>query len=94
MLRKLDIAASWQRAKAEYAAATSERDQLRRELAWTKQKLAWTEQSLDDCTQAMRELRAATLARQRAECELAELRREHAIQRAREAERDPTAPLN
>jgi hypothetical protein len=40
------------------------------------------------------ELRAAVLARQKAEAELASLYRERAIQRAQRTERDPTAPLN
>jgi hypothetical protein len=42
---------------------------------------------------ALRELRAAVLARQQAEAELAALYRERAIIRARAAERDPTLPL-
>jgi len=40
-------------------------------------------------SEALRELRAAVRARQRAEAELASLYRERAIQRARAAERDP-----
>jgi len=42
----------------------------------------------------VRELRAAVLARQQAEAELAGLYRERAIARARAAERDPNAMLN
>jgi hypothetical protein len=42
----------------------------------------------------LRELRAAVLARQKAEAELAELYRERAIARARAAERDPNIPLH
>jgi hypothetical protein len=39
-------------------------------------------------------LRSATLARQRAAAEVADLRRLQAIGRARAAERDPATPLN
>jgi len=39
-------------------------------------------------------LRAAVLARQKAEAELRELYRERAIQRARAAERDASTPLH
>jgi hypothetical protein len=42
----------------------------------------------------MRELRAAVLARQQAEAELAGLYRERVIARARAAQRDPALPLN
>jgi hypothetical protein len=42
----------------------------------------------------LRELRAAVLARQKTEQELAALYREREIQKARAAQRDPTAPLN
>jgi hypothetical protein len=43
--------------------------------------------------EALQQLRAAVLARQKAEGELAELYRERAIRRAQAAERDPAAPL-
>ena len=49
---------------------------------------------LERVRSALDELRAAVIARQRGELELAELRRLQAIGRARTAERDPTAPLN
>ena len=49
---------------------------------------------LAECRAALDELRAATLARQRAEAELAGLYRERELARARAAERDPAAPLN
>ena len=43
---------------------------------------------------ALRELRAAVLARQQAEAELVSLYRERSIQRARATERDPGLLLN
>jgi hypothetical protein len=49
---------------------------------------------LTECRAALDELRAATLARQKAEAELASLYRERAIAGARAAERDPAAALN
>ena len=58
-----------------------------------KRQLAWTQQSVRELRDALRELRAAILARQRAEHELRELYRERAIARARAAERDPAARL-
>jgi hypothetical protein len=85
--RRLDVAACWQRAREQFAAVVAERDSLKVELDWTKQALAQT-------LEALRELRAAVLARQKAEAELAALYRERAIARARTAQRDPAAPLN
>jgi hypothetical protein len=58
-----------------------------------KRELAPTEQSLHECRDALRELRAAVLARQKAEDALAELYRERSIQRAQAAGRDPALPL-
>jgi hypothetical protein len=87
MLRKLDIARSWALAQAEHAAVVRERDQLRRELEWTKQ-------SLREVHAAAAELKAATAARIAVERELADLYRERAIQRARAVERDPSTALN
>ena len=49
---------------------------------------------LADCRAALDELRAATLARQKAEAELVGLYRERELARARAAERDPTLPLH
>jgi hypothetical protein len=49
---------------------------------------------LAECRAALDELRAPTLARQKAEAELASLYRERSIQRARAVERDPNAALN
>ena len=70
--RRLDVARSWQRAREAYASVVAERDALKRELAWTRQ-------SLDEIRAASAELRAAVLARQKAEAELASLYRERAI---------------
>ena len=86
MLRKVSIARSWQRAREAYASIVAERDALKRELEWTRQ-------SLDELRTALAELRAAVLARQKADAELASLYRERAIARAQAAERDPAAPL-
>jgi hypothetical protein len=85
--RRLDLARSWQRAREAHAAVVAERDRLKRELEWTKQ-------SLDEVRAAARELRAATLARMKAEDALASLYREREIARARAAERDPATSLN
>jgi len=70
-----------------FAAITEERDALQRELEWIQQQLI-------ELLSTVRELRAAVLARQQAEAELAGLYRERAIARARAAERDPNAMLN
>jgi len=85
--RRHDVARSWQLAKQQFAAVLAERDSLRRELAETRRER-------DDMHAALRELRAASLARMKAEAELAAVYRERAIQRARAAERDPNAALN
>jgi len=49
---------------------------------------------LEQARAAFDELRSVSLARQRAETEVAELRRMQAIGRARAAERDPATPLH
>jgi hypothetical protein len=85
--RRLDVARSWQLARQQFSAVVVERDALKRDLEWTKQSLA-------EVRDAMRELRAAVLARQQAEAELAGLYRERVIARARAAQRDPALPLN
>jgi len=61
----------------------------RTRLGW---ELAQTRKSLDEVREALRELQAAVLARQKAEAEPA-LYRERDIARARAAVRDPAAPL-
>jgi hypothetical protein len=86
-IHRIDVARSWALARQQFAAVVNERDHLRWELAQTKQ-------SLHECRSALAELRAAVLARQKAEHALAALYRERAIARARTAERDPTAMLN
>ena len=48
---------------------------------------------MDEARAAMKELRAATLARQKAEADLRDLYRERAIARAHAAERDPAQRL-
>jgi len=65
-IRRIDVARSWQRAREAYASVVAERDALKRELAWTRQ-------SLDELRGALRDLRAASLARMKAEAELASL---------------------
>jgi len=85
--RRINVAASWQRARAEFAALVAEREALKRELAWTQRSVCELRDALD-------ELRAAVLARHHAEAELAALYRERAITRAQAAQRDPNAALN
>ena len=58
-----------------YVSVVTERDVLRRDLA--------------ECRESLRELKAAVEARWQAEARLADLYREHAIQRALAAQRDP-----
>jgi hypothetical protein len=57
-------------------------------------ELADLRRELNEVRTAYFELRAAVLARQKAEAELAGLYREREIARARAAERDPNAALN
>ena len=61
--------------RAVAASLCQHRGRARRELAPTKQ-------SLHECRDALRELRAAVLARQKAQDALADLNRERSIQRA------------
>jgi hypothetical protein len=86
-VRRVDVARSWQLARQQFAAVVAERDRLKWELEWTKK-------SLDEVRDAMRELRAAVLARQQAEFQLAELYREREIARAKATERDIDQLLN
>jgi hypothetical protein len=60
----------------------------------TKVELKRVQIELNEARAAFDELRAAVLARQPAEVELAELRRLREIGRARAAERDPDQPLH
>jgi uncharacterized protein involved in exopolysaccharide biosynthesis len=90
--RRVDIRA-WHRARQEHAAVAAERDELKAENDALKRQLAWTLHELNDVTDALRELRMAVAARQKAEHALTDLHRERAIARAKAAERDPTLPL-
>jgi hypothetical protein len=84
---RVDIAASWRRAREQFAALAGERDALRQELADTKRELDAVRLLLND-------LSAAVLERNRAYDNVRVLRRERDIVRARHAERDPTRPLH
>jgi hypothetical protein len=86
-IRRIDVARSRALARRQFAAVIAERDSLKWELEWTKQSLAETRV-------ALRELKAAVLARHKAEAELASFYRERAIARAQAVERDPNAMLN
>ena len=87
MLRKVDVAASWARAKAEFAALRAERDELRRELAEIVRER-------DAVLARERELIACYYERQKAAVAFASLDRERRIERARRAERDPALSLH
>jgi hypothetical protein len=80
----LAFARAYAEARADLAAMN---DEHQRELADLRRELAETRALFD-------ELRAVTLARQRADAEVAELYRLRDIERAKAAERDPVAPLN
>jgi hypothetical protein len=84
---RVDVAQSWRRAREEFAAIVSERDQLRLDLA--RVRLA-RDQAID----LVRELQAAIMERNRADLDLHHLRREREIHRASLAVRDPAQPLN
>ena len=94
------IFAGWASAREMFANLTSERDQLRRELFERDRELEWTRRDLASAQQSVRELRdaitdmlAAKRAHETAKAELAALYRKHTLERAREAERDPTLPM-
>ena len=78
--RRINVAASWQLARTQYAAVVAELAEVKRER--------------DEFRAALAELRAAVTARWEAEARLAELYRERAIAGARAARRDPRAMLN
>jgi hypothetical protein len=84
---RVDIAASWRRAREQFAAIVSERDQLRLDLA--RVRLA-RDQAID----LVRELQAAIMERNKADCDLHHLRRERELHRARSTVRDPDTPLH
>jgi uncharacterized coiled-coil DUF342 family protein len=87
MLRKMDIARSWQLAREQFAALVAERDALKGELAEVRRER-------DDFRAVARELQAAVQARWQAEQRLARLYRERELARAEAAERNPTIPLH
>jgi len=70
------------------------RDELAELRARHVAEVAHLRRELDEVRAAFNELRAVSLARQRAEAEVAELRRRREIGRARAVERDPNAALN
>ena len=84
---RVDIAASWRRAREQFAALIAERDSLREDLARVRLQR-------DEALTLLDELRAAVRARHAAEVELAGLYRERELQRARAAARDPAQPLH
>ena len=84
---RVDIAASWRRAREQFAALMAERDNLREDLARVRDQR-------DEALSLLDELRAAIRARHSAEAELAGLYRERDIARARSAQRDPERPLH
>ena len=79
-VRRINVAASWQLARAQYASVVAELAEVRRER--------------DEFRAALAELRAAVIARWEAEARVAELYRQCAIARARAVERGPKAMLN
>jgi hypothetical protein len=85
--RRVDVAASWQRAREMFAAVVAERDALRVDLAAVRAQR-------DETLSLLRELQATVQARWAAEERLAGLYRECTIERARKAERDPAALLH
>ena len=78
--RRINVAASWQLARTQYAAVAAELAEVKRER--------------DEFRAALAELRAAVTARWEAEARLAQLYRERAISRARAVESDRNAMLN
>jgi len=84
---RVDIAASWRRAREQFAALMAERDNLREDLARVRDQR-------DEALSLLDKLRAAIRARHAAEAELAGLYRERDIARARSAQRDPERPLH
>ena len=69
------------------------RDEMREMRSRHVSEMARLRRELDNVRAAFNELRAVSQARQAAEAEVAELRRQRDLLRAFAAERDPTAPL-
>src|SRR5262245_8395136 len=87
MLRRVDMIRSLQLARQAYDDVCEQRDAYKRELELTMQQLA-------ELRDEVAELRAAVLAKHKADDALAKLYRERAITCAQAAERDPNAMLN
>jgi hypothetical protein len=88
--RRVLVTPGW----AHFASVAAERDQLKRDLEWTKRDLAMAQQSVREHRDTLNELLATRRAREMAEAELVRLYRERDLARARAAERDPNAALN
>jgi hypothetical protein len=86
--RRLIYAAGYRRAMAE---ARADLHRMNSEL---QREVATLRAELDEVRAAFDDLRSVSLARSKAEHELAELHRLREIARARATERDPTLPLN
>src|SRR5262249_12538319 len=93
-IRRINVAESWRRAKAQFAALRTECDVLKQELAMFERENQLLREQLAEARASNREMCAATLARYEAWTELARLHREHQIERARKAERDPAQLLH
>jgi hypothetical protein len=91
--RRINVAESWRRAKAQFAALRTECDVLKQELAMFKRENEMLRKHLREAEADNREMRAATWARYECWHELARLYRERQIDLARKAERDPAQPL-
>src|SRR5215469_14248364 len=93
-IRRIDIAKSWRRAKAQFASVVAERDTLRQELEMFEQENEMLRQQLAESQALNRELRASVWARHEAWEELSRLHRERMIDLARKAECTPDTPLH
>jgi hypothetical protein len=84
---RVDIAASWRRAREQFAALGAERDALREDLARVR---AQRDEALD----LVRQLQVCIQERWRAEERCRELYRERDIARAQAAQRNDDTPLH
>jgi hypothetical protein len=94
ILRRVDFGASWELARQQYSAVVNERDILANEVGELIRERDALQCELTETGQALRELRAAVLERNRAYDNLHVLQRERDIVRARHAERGPDTPLH
>jgi hypothetical protein len=92
LLRRIDIARSWQLARNQFAAVVTERNALAQELEHTQQSNSELRER-NELLSALRQLQAAVQEREAAEVRFAHLHRELVIRRAEKATRDPAAPL-